>query len=105
MKAHIQWLKEEDGQIGVFRCGEGFDEFSDPYEMVSTIQRLPDGGAHMFGVQSNMRPTQLFKFKKEIEKLMRQEGVSYIIWEKLLRDKKTMKKVKINIKNDINGRD
>ena len=99
MGVHIQWLKEQDGQIGVFRCGEGFNKFGDPWEMVSVIQRTEDGGVHMFGVQSNMRPTQLFRFKEDIEFLMRQEGVSYIIWEKLRPDG-TMKHIKIKIKEE-----
>ncbi|KKK89394.1 hypothetical protein LCGC14_1746060 [marine sediment metagenome] len=96
MKASIQWLKEKEGQIGVFRCGEGFDKFGDPYEMVSTIQHLPDGGVHMFGVQSTLK-VQLFKHLREIRKLMRQEGIKYIIWEKLRPDG-TMKNIRIDIK-------
>ena len=96
MKAHIQWLEEKEGQIGVFRCGEGFDKFGDPYEMVSTIQRLSDGGVHMFGVQSTLK-VQLFKHFREIRELMKKEGVKYIVWEKL-RSNGTMKNVRINIK-------
>ena len=95
MGVHLQWLKEKDGQIGVFRCGEGFDKFGDPYEMVSTIQRLSDGGVHMFGVQSTMK-VQLLKHLSTIWEKMRQEGISYIIWEKLRPDG-TMKHVRIKI--------
>ena len=94
MGAKIQWLSEKDGEIGVFRCGHGFNVFGDPYEMVSTIQKLPDGGVHMFGVQSTLG-YQLFQNLPVIRELMRKEGfVSYIIWEKLRPDG-TMKKVRI----------
>lgn len=98
MGAHIQWLKEQDGEIGVFRCGEEFDKFGDPYEMVSTIQRLPDGGVHMFGAQSNLK-VQLFKHLLAIRKLMGEEEIRYIIWEKLKPDG-TMKNIRINIKEN-----
>ncbi len=96
MGANIQWLSERDGQIGVFRCGEGFNKFGDPWEMVSVIQTIKDDGLHMFGVQSNMRATQIFRYFPTIKKLMKDEGVKYIIWEKLRPDG-SMKHVRIEI--------
>jgi len=99
MGCEIQWLKEKDGETGVFRCGEGFDKFGDPYEMVGTVQRLSDSGLHMFGVQSNLKRMQLFTFLPEIKKLMKKEGIEYIIWEKLRPDG-SMKNIRIDIKED-----
>ncbi len=96
MGVNIQWLKEKDGQIGVFRCGEDFDEFGDPYEMVSVIQRIEDGGAHMFGVQSVLKK-QLFKHLKQIRELMKSEDIKYIIWERLQQNG-TFKEIRMNIK-------
>lgn len=96
MGANIQWLKEQDGEIGIFRCGEAFSEFLDPWGMASVIQRTEDGGAHMLVGYSNMKPMELFKYKEDIEKLMKEQNISYIIWEKLRPDG-TVKQVRIKI--------
>ena len=96
MKAHIQWLEEKDGQIGVFRCGKEFNKFGDSYEIAGTVQKLLDGGLHISGVQSILKES-LFKYFPAIRKLMKQEEIKYIIWERLRPDG-TMKSIRINIK-------
>jgi len=97
MPAHIQWLKESDGEIGVFRAGEGFNEYGDPYELVCTVQRLSGGGLHMFGVQSNLRE-KLMRLLSNSHEALTANGVKYIIWERLKPDG-TMREVKINLED------
>ena len=83
---NIQWLSENDGRIGVFRYGAGFNKHGDPYELSCTIQQLPEGGLRLFGATSNFKKN-LLSHRREIRNILLDAGVTFLLFERLQADK------------------